>query len=215
MQVYRMRSLLLSSGLFLLLFSCSPMHSQMRVVQADVSKLNKFKPNFTVALYKTEVDVVGNHLSGLLLIKRMPDSSLRMVFSNEMGFKFFDFEFGADGNFKVYSIIKKMNKKSVLKTLRKDFQLILMERLDSSTASVRNNNGLLYYIFPQSKGYNYYITDSTGSELLRMERASSSKTVVEAMMKHYINGIPDTIGISHKTFDFNIGLKRIERDVTE
>ena len=38
-------------------------------------------------------NVVGNHLSGLLLIKKMPDSSTRMVFSNEMGLGFFDFEF--------------------------------------------------------------------------------------------------------------------------
>jgi hypothetical protein len=44
-----------------------------------------------------------------------------------------------------------------------------------------------------------------------MERASKRKIVVEAIMKDYINGIPDTIGISHKTFNFTIGLKRIER----
>ena len=104
-----------------------------------------------------------------------------------------------------------MNKRSVLKTLRKDFELILMDRLDNSTASVREGNGLLYYIFPQQKGFNYYITDSATNELVRLERASNSKTVVEAVMQHYINGIPDTIGISHKTFDFTIGLKRIER----
>jgi hypothetical protein len=30
-------------------------------------------------------------------------------------------------------------------------------------------------------------------------------------MKDYTNGIPDTIGISHKTFSFTIGLKRIEQ----
>jgi len=183
----------------------------MQSANADISKLQKFKPVFSVALYNTTVDVVGNHLSGLLLIKKMPDSSLRMVFSNEMGFKFFDFEFAADGKFKVYSIIKQMNKRSVLKTLRKDFELILMDRLDNSTASVRAGNGLLYYIFPQQKGFNYYITDSATNELVRLERASKSKTVVEAVMQHYINGIPDTIGISHKTFDFTIGLKRIER----
>jgi hypothetical protein len=44
-----------------------------------------------------------------------------------------------------------------------------------------------------------------------MERASTKKTIVEAVMKNYLNGVPDTIGISHKTFEFNIGLKRIER----
>lgn len=210
MQMSPMRFLLLSSCL-LFFVGCAAVHKQMQPVNADISKLQKFRPAFTVALYNTKVDVVGNHLSGLLLIKKMPDSSLRMVFSNEMGFKFFDFEFSADGNFKVYSIVKQMNKRSVLKTLRKDFELILMDRLDSSTASTRINNGLLYHIFPQSKGFNYYITDSTGHELVRLERASKRKTVVEAIMQNYINGIPDTIGISHKTFDFTIGLKRIER----
>ena len=205
-----MRYLLLNSCLFVFL-GCSPVYKQMQPANGNVSTLQKFKPAFTVALYNTQVDVAGNHLSGLLIIKKMPDSSTRMVFSNEIGFKFFDFEFSADGKFKVYSVISQMNKRAVLKTLRKDFELILMEHLDNSVVSVRANNGLLYYVFPQSKGYNYYITDSTGDKLIRMERASKTKTIVEAFMQNYINGIPDTIAISHKTFNFTIGLKRIER----
>lgn len=214
MQISRIRCSLLISHL-LLIWGCSPVHRQMQPVKSDFSRLQKFKPAFSVALYNTNVDVVGNHLSGLLLIKRMPDSTLRMVFSNEMGFKFFDFEFGKHGEFKVYSIIKKMNRKSVLKTLRKDFELLLMENLDSSAASVRIADGYLYHIFPQKKGYNYYITDNTGEKLVRMERASPGKTVMEAVMLHYTNGIPDTIGITHKTFDFTIGLKRIENNAAE
>lgn len=202
---------LLSGSLLFFFLGCSPVYKQMQTTTGDISVLEKFKPAFSVALYKTEVDVVGNHLSGLLLIKKMQDSSIRMVFSNEMGFKFFDFEFSRDGNFKVYSVMKKMNKKPVLKTLRNDFALILMQHLDSAAASVRTNDGLIYYVFPETKGYNYYITDGTGDNLVRMERASKRKTVVQAIMKNYINGIPDTIGISHKTFNFTIGLKRIER----
>lgn len=202
--------MILSSCLFILL-SCSPVHKQMQPARADVNLLQKFKPNFTVALYSTTVDVTGYHLSGLLLIKKMPDSSTRMVFSNEMGFTFFDFEFGADGSFKVYSIIKKMNKKSVIKTLQHDFELVLMNKLDINSVIVKANKDQHYFIFPQNKGYNYYITNAEGTELVRMERASNKKPIVEAVMHNYSNGIPDTIGISHKTFEFNIGLKRIER----
>jgi len=205
-----MRCLLLSSCLTILV-CCTPAHKKMQVANmGHVDSLQKFKPAFTVALYDTKVDVVGNHLSGLLLIKRMPDSTLRMVFSNEMGFKFFDFEFAPNGNFKVYSIIKQMNKKAVLKTLRKDFELVLMEHLNAAQ-SIRVSNEQLYYVFPQTKGFNYYITDTSSSKLLRMERASNKKTVVTATMDNYINGIPDSIGISHKTFNFTISLKRIER----
>ena len=202
--------LILSSSL-LLFVACSPMHIQLQSASADINSIQKFKPVFTVALYKANVDVVGNHLSGLLLFKKMPDSSTRVVFSNEMGLSFFDFEFAADGKFKVYSIIKKMNKKSVIKTLRHDFELILMQHLDIGKAIVKIENGFLYFIFPQPKGYNYYITNADGSELIRMERASAQKTIVGAIMKGYINGVPDTIGIAHKTFQFNIGLKLIKR----
>ena len=202
--------LILSSSL-LLFVACSPMHIQLQSASADINSIQKFKPVFTVALYKANVDVVGNHLSGLLLFKKMPDSSTRVVFSNEMGLSFFDFVFAADGKFKVYSIIKKMNKKSVIKTLRHDFELILMQHLDIGKAIVKIENGFLYFIFPQPKGYNYYITNADGSELIRMERASAQKTIVGAIMKGYINGVPDTIGIAHKTFQFNIGLKLIKR----
>ena len=216
MRPFRIPYLILSSCLLFVL-SCSPSYKQMQSAVADVNVLQKFKPNFTVALYNTTVDVVGNHLSGLLLIKKMPDSSTRMVFSNEMGFGFFDFEFKPDGNFKVYSIMKKLNKKSVIKTLQHDFELILMNNLDNSKVSVKTKDGLTYFIYPQSKGYNYYITNQSGNELVRMERASNKKTIVEAVIgnfgkvQNFAKVAPDTIGISHKTFEFNIGLKRIER----
>ncbi|MEQ1552738.1 MAG: hypothetical protein ABL929_01100 [Ferruginibacter sp.] len=209
-----MRYLVLNSFLFLII-SCTPAYKTMQMASGNVLDINKFKPSFTVALYNTQVDVVGNHLSGLLIIKKMPDSSIRMVFSNEIGFKFFDFEFSPTGNFKVYSVIKQMNKKSVLKTLRKDFELILMQNLQAENVSVRKKEGLFYYVFPQNKGYYYYITDSLGNNLIRMERASTKKTVAEATMKNYINGMPDTVSINHTTFNFTIGLKRIERNATE
>ena len=207
---FRIPYLILSSCLLFVL-GCSPAHKQMQSASADINLLQKFKPDFTVALYNTTVDVVGNHLSGLLLVKKMPDSSTRIVFSNEMGLGFFDFEFKDNGDFRVYSIIKKMNKKSVIKTLRHDFELVLMNTLDNSKAAVKTQDGLLYFIFPQTKGYNYYITNADGSELVRMERASNKKTIVEAVMQNYVSGVPDTIGISHKTFEFSIGLKKIER----
>lgn len=190
---------------------CSSAYKHLQATTGDVRILQQFKPAFSVALYKTNVDVAGNHLSGLLLIKRMPDSSMRLVFSNEIGFKFFDFEFASNGDFKVYSIIKQMNKKPVIKTLRQDFGLILMEKMDTRQVMIRKNDGLVYYTFPQAKGYYHYITNTTGTDLVRMERSSKRKAVMEAIMQNYTNGIPDTIGITHKNFNFTIGLKRLER----
>ena len=81
----------------------------------------------------------------------MPDSSLRIVFSNEMGFKFFDFAFLPDGSFKVFTIIKQMDKKAVITTLRKDFELVLMRGLDPATGFIRSDSQYVYHIFPAGK----------------------------------------------------------------
>ncbi len=210
MQISRMRYLL-SSSCLILLVSCTTLYKNLQPANGNASDLEKFRPQFSVALYNTTVDVLDNHLSGLLLIKKMPDSSIRMVFSNEIGFKFFDFEFSATDGFKVYSIIKKMNKKAVIKTLQKDFELILMNQLDAATVKIRKDENLKYYTFPQRKGYYHYITNLAGDSLVRMERASNRKQVVEVVMNNYINHIPDTISVEHKNFHFTIGLKRIER----
>jgi hypothetical protein len=206
-----MRYFLLSSCLFIVL-SCNTAYKSLQMKTGNTAVLHKFEINDSAALlYNTQVDVLNKHLSGLLLMKRMPDSSVRMVFSSEMGLTFFDFAFNKDGSFKVYAIIDKMNRKPVIKTLRKDFELVLMRGLDSNKVSIRGNDSLTYYIFRQSKGYNTYIMNNDATILVSMERSSKRKPVVQAIMQKYTAGIPDTIGISHTTFKFNIGLKRIIR----
>jgi hypothetical protein len=209
-----MRYLLLSSCLFFLL-ACSSVYSKMEKTTADPACLLKFKPQFSKELYNTKVDVMGKHLSGLLLIKAMPDSSTRLVFSNEMGFKYFDFEFSYGGAFKVYYILPQMDKKAVRKTLRKDFELLLMQHLNTKKEFYLKKDGLFYYGFTQTKGNYYYITDSACSKLVRLERASRKKAVVAAIMENYENGMPDTIGITHHiphlNSDFTIGLKKLKQ----
>ncbi|MDB5135152.1 MAG: hypothetical protein JWP37_1755 [Mucilaginibacter sp.] len=205
-----MRYLLLSSCLFILA-GCSSVYKNLQPAKGDINYIQKFKPDFKNTLYKAEIDVVGNHLSGLLLIKTLPDSSIRIVFTNEMGFKFFDFEFRHDRVFKVLYLIKQMDKKPVIKTLKKDFELMILPQKDDKSAYLLKDDHNLYYVFPKSKGSFCYITDLNGTEMKTMEISSPHKPIVQAIMKNYVNGIPDTIGISHKNFNFTIGLKKIER----
>jgi hypothetical protein len=205
-----MRYLLLISCLIIQL-GCRSVYKNLQDTTGDISSLQKFRPVITTALYKIDVNVIGKYLSGLLLLKTMPDSSIRVVFSNEMGFKFFDLEFAPGGRFKVNYIIRQMNKGPVITTLRQDFSLVLLLSLDPSVAYIRKDGQLIYYVFPQKKGFYYYITNPAGNELVRMERSSKRKPVVEAIMKNYRDGMPDTIGITHKNFNFKIGLKKLER----
>lgn len=203
---------MLLSSLLCLLLGCSSAYKHLEKTSGNPADILKFKPEISVVLYKAQIDVIGNYLSGLLLIKKMPDSSTRILFSNEMGIKFFDFGFSKDNDFTVYYILKKMNRKAVIKTLRKDFEIVMMQHIDTSNAFIKkDSNRNLYYGFPQPKGFNYYITDSSTTQLLRMERASKRKPVVTVTTAGYTNGLPDSIGFTHHKFDFIIALKRIER----
>ncbi|MBS1916156.1 MAG: hypothetical protein JST87_07755 [Bacteroidetes bacterium] len=205
-----MRNLLYISCI-VVLTGCTSLYSNLQKTKADVGCLEKFRPKFSSTLYSASIDVVGKHLSGLLIFKKMPDSSTRIVFSSETGFTFFDFEFSADGNFLVHSIIKQMNKKPVIKTLRKDFELILMQGLENKNAYALKDSSLIYIAFPQANGFYYYVTNTSCTELVEMQRASKRKVVVEAVMKNFVNNIPDTISFSHKKFNFEIGLKYLQR----
>jgi hypothetical protein len=151
---------------------------------------------------------MGKYLSGLLLFKTMPDRSTRVIFSSEMGLNYFDFEFSYDGNFKVHYIIKKMNKKAVIKILRDDFALVLMHNLNPNIKS---------YFFNTSKCYTSiivndsirYCSDSLRENVI-IERFEKNKLQVNALLGNSKKGIPDSIGISHKNFNFNISLKLLE-----
>lgn len=190
-------------------FSCSQ-YRHMHRIQTDPLCIQKFKPVFDHVVYKTSVDVVGKYISGLLIIKGMPDSSSRIVFTNEVGFTFFDFGFGTDNSFHVYQIAAAMDKKPIIKTLRKDFELIMFRNMDSVAREALTDSGLVYHAYPQSQGVNYYITDSNCRRLVKMQRASEKKPVMEAFLFGSFPGeSPDSISIQHLNFKFSIGLKKI------
>jgi hypothetical protein len=193
-----------------LLAGCHSVYKGMEKMQSPADCLLSLKPDFSRALYRTGVDVVGRHLGGLLLIKAMPDSSTRIVFSNEMGIKYFDFEFSANAEFKVYYILPQLNKKAVITTLRKDFALLLMRPLDPGKSFTLKKDSLIYYGFPQEKGNNYYVTRSNCDALIRMERASSKEPITIVSLAGAKGQVPDSIHFSHTKFEFTIGLKKLE-----
>jgi hypothetical protein len=208
MSISRIPNLIFLS-VFIFIDSCNS-YRHMQKTESRENCVQKFIPQFDRVMYKTSADVQKIRISGLLLIKRMPDSSVRIVFTNESGFPFFDFGFGPDTGFTVYHITPGMDKKYLITTLRKDFELILFRNIDSTSSFVLRDSQLVYHAYPQSKGINYYVTDIPCRQLVKMQRASKSKPVVEASFPGNINGnVPDSIIIRHLNFNFTISLKKI------
>ena len=192
--------------------SCSSSYQNLTpVTNADPGCVMKFKPTFTRTLYNTQVDILKTHLSGILFIKQMPDSSTRLVFSTETGFKFFDFEFSREGAFTVHYILDKMNRKPVINTLENDFSLLLMNRMQQSSGSFKKDDKL-YHRFSIGNGkYNsYYITDTLCTLLKGAENRSGRKASSRLMYSGFSQNEPDSVYISHAGIKFIIALKRLE-----
>ena len=185
-------------------------YKKLKPATGDVTCIKDFAPHFTNTLYSATVDVTKHHFSGILFFKYMPDSSTRVVFTNEMGVKFFDFAFAPGGGFTKYYVMSKLDKKVVVKALRKDLELVIMHQ-DISQAVLMKDSVYNYTAIPNKKGNDYYITDHC-TRLVRIEKASKTKPVVEVQMLNYISGVPDSISIVHKNFTFNIFLKRVEKE---
>ena len=189
--------------------SCNQ-YRHLKKAPPEVSCIEKFKPAFEREEYKISVDVVGKYISGLLLIKNMPDSSTRIVFTNEVGLSFFDFGFTQDDGFSVYHIVPEMNKSALIKTLRKDFELIMFRHMDRNKSYDLIDSSVIYHAFPQEKGVNYYITDEQCSRLIKMQRSSDKKPIMEAFFyDNPADKSPDSISIRHLNFKFSIHLKKI------
>jgi hypothetical protein len=198
----------------LFLFSLSNCHSAykgLQVTHASPDCVQKFRPQFKTTWYKATVDVIGKHISGLLLIKAMPDSSKRVVFTNEVGVTFFDFGFASDGSFKVYQIIEQMDKKVVITLLRKDFELIMMGRLKNAKLTSFTQNEEIFYALPGKKETDYFITDKECGSLLRIEKASKRTKKIEVKLWGAQQQPPDSVHLKHFTFDMQIGLNKIQR----
>ncbi len=205
-----MRYLLLSSLLLLIISCAKSPYRNLQSGSANSECLEKFKPNFSSVLYTTQVNVVGKHLSGLLLLKKMPDSTIRVVFTNEMGVTFFDFEYSTTG-FKVKYCIKQLNRKAAIRQLRKVIGLVIMNDIHIPLAKPMCSETESYYKFQSGKEEIYYITDQNCTHLGRIENASKKRKKNVVILSDYKNGMADSIYIENQSFEFNINLKQLTR----
>jgi hypothetical protein len=204
-----MRCFLFANILWLFM-GCSSSLPLLKTAQMDATCLQKFKPILKAELYNASVDVVGNHISGLVFFKSMSDSSQRVIFTNEAGVKFFDFGFERDGKIITHQIIKKLNKKIVVRTLQKDFDLVLMTRMDRETPTVFHDGENLKFRWGM-KGMDCAVTNNDCTKLIRLENSTGNKPQTVARL--FGDGIhaPDSITIEHLNFNMKVRLKHLIR----
>lgn len=202
----------------LLLASCSSPYRKLQQTAMNTSSALAYKPSFEKALYRCTVNgkvlFKKFHLSGVLFFKAMPEHATRVVFQNEMGFAFFDFEWDARDSFTVKQIIPQLNKPAVVKTLRKDMELLLLRHLNKATEQTFTAGNEWYHRFTLDKGFAYYVIDS--QKLVRIENAGKKKVITMAVgEKSAPKAMPDAVFIKHHKAHFTIELKKIAQHADE
>jgi hypothetical protein len=185
----------------------------MHTVEGNPACISKLAPDqFQTSWYHASVDVVGNHISGLLLVKNMPDSSQRVVFTNEVGMTFFDFGFSRNGDFQVFNIINQLDRRPVINSLRKDFELLLGLYFRNASYEVKTRDDEVFYGVRQKNETAYFITTKDCASLRRLELGSARKRKVTVHVTGNGYPRPDKIELLHNTFNMQIKLTRFEKE---
>lgn len=154
-------------------------------------------------VYKANINVYGNELSGILIAKKINDTTHRVAFTTEFGNKLLDFEI-SETNFKLNSIVDELNKKILINTLKKDFRLILRsnylikEQLENEKSKV--------YKSADGKNFNYLYINKLDEKLYKIVAASKRKEKIQIDFASEKNSVADSIVIQHYNIKLRIEL---------
>lgn len=157
-------------------------------------------------IYKAHVEVYGNDLSGLFVIKKTSDSIHRVVFTTDFGNKLIDFELSKN-YFKVNYILDDLNKKIIITTLKKDFRLLLKREFISN--EVFENESYIIYKSKDGAGYNYFYKTKKDGTLIRLINASKTKEKVVFTFTPKNATFANSILIEHHNIKLKIELNQI------
>jgi hypothetical protein len=202
-----------------ILFGTACLNTKFKNLQQVTSKIIDstdliplFKNNQPAPLFKTNVRLYGKQFGGLLLVKKMPDSTYRIVFTNETGIKFFDFELKEERLITHYCI-EKFNKKAVLNTIANDIELLLFENRFNKKGIVLSDSEKKWtaYNFTKNGLNDYYFISKTNHTIERIEQIDKKKKKVIIDLYAYKGNVPSIIKIRHKAIRLQIDLLLLER----
>ena len=191
---------LLTSCLIILLVSCATNN-----VVKDYKTIGVAKNNYTATyfsnpeidyVYKANITVYGNELTGIFIAKKINETTHRVVFTTEFGNKLIDFEI-SENNFKVNSIVDELNRKMLINTLKTDFRLLLRKEFqiieqfeDENTTVYKSKEGNKFnYIFETKKEHKIrsIVHSSKRKEKISFNFTSKNDTFAEKIIIQHSN----------------------------
>ncbi len=157
-------------------------------------------------VYKCQMDIYKNHVSGILIVKKLNENTHRVVLTSDFGNKLIDFEISND-NFKLNYVLPDLDKKIVINFLKNDFRELLKRQYPVSE-SFENENSKIYLSKVDKKSYYLFFNKENGL-LKQIVYTKNNKEKIDFTFDAKKHIFADSLNLQHKDFSINIKLFQI------
>ncbi|MFP3596199.1 hypothetical protein [Chryseobacterium sp. SIMBA_029] len=157
-------------------------------------------------VYKCQMDIYNNHVSGILIVKKINDTMHRVVLTSDFGNKLIDFEI-SEHNFKLNYVLPDLDKKIVINFLKNDFQHLLRKEYPVNSR-FENKESNIYLSKLDKKTYYLFFNKENGllNQIIYTRNNKEKIDFTFAAKKHIF---ADSLNLQHKDFKINIKLFQI------
>ena len=207
-----MRRFLLQSFLYSLIFlffvSCKTykLSDAKPVSNSEKTVENLYFSSKEDYVYKCQMDIYKNHVSGILILKKINDTTHRVVLTSDFGNKLIDFEI-SENDFKLNYVLPDLDKKIVINFLKNDFQHLLRQKYPVSE-SFENDNSNIYLSKIDKKSY-YLFFNKENKFLKQIVYTKNNKEKIDFTFDAKKHIFADSLNLQHKDFKINIKLFQI------
>jgi hypothetical protein len=203
--------LIISGFLLLILSSCSSLDIvkgyNSATLETTVFEVPYFSNPEMDYVYKANITIYGNELSGIFIAKKINDTTHRIVFTTEFGTKLLDFEI-SETDFKVNSIVEELNRKIVVNTLKTDFRLLL--RRNYRITQQYDNPESKVFLAKDTKTNNYLFISKVDNKLNKIVNASKRKERINFFFTSENNIFATKVVIQHHDIKLRIELNYLQ-----
>lgn len=197
-----MRKYLVISLLLLSLFACKSYRVDGELVSKDVEQtlvLPYFNETDFEYLYSGKIEAYGNSLNGILIVKKISDSEKRVALISDFGNTLMDFKI-KNGEVEVKYVLEGLNKKIIVKKLKKYFQLLVNSKYNVE-AIYEKDGGKIYTSKLQSKRVKLF--ENSDGSIHKLKQVSRLKKKVE--IEYFSNSdVADSIHFKSNEIPFEM-----------
>lgn len=154
-------------------------------------------------VYKANISVYGNELTGIFIAKKINETTHRIVFTTEFGNKLMDFEI-SETDFKVNFILEELDRKILINTLEEDFRLLLKKEYVIQEQHQNESHDI--YKSADGNRDNYLFFSKKNHQLEKIIRSSKTKEKFMLIFSTENNIFAERIQIIHQNISLKIDL---------